>query len=293
MSSIDAISKLNKISKTPTMSIIDSYLNNESALENLNISDSNDSQHEISKLKQIYQNKLKEIDSLYKEILLKDEKISQLNQKGIYSSKGNESKRNSQIKKMNEVERESNEQLKSEMNKLKEDYNEQIEQISKEHDTKVKNLRNEIQTLKSQIDLYSDSSKYISKEEHENILNDLKKKHQKELEPFEKEIAELEKFIIENYPNVLHKNMLNNNSLPNLVSNTNTEDNNYFNLEGGNTLSYRNKYNNNKSTTFNNNNHPVASENLTEFDEIENEGQSFDRKMHDTKNFSSQTGLFH
>ena len=63
MSSIDAISKLNKISKTPTMSIIDSYLNNESALENLNISDSNDSQHEISKLKQIYQNKLKEIDS--------------------------------------------------------------------------------------------------------------------------------------------------------------------------------------------------------------------------------------
>ena len=98
MSSIDAISKLNKISKTPTMSIIDSYLNNESALENLNISDSNDSQHEISKLKQIYQNKLKEIDSLYKEILLKDEKISQLNQKGIYSSKGNESKRNSQIK---------------------------------------------------------------------------------------------------------------------------------------------------------------------------------------------------
>ena len=87
--------------------------------------------------------------------------------------------------------------------------------------------------------------------------------------------------------------MLNNNSLPNLVSNTNTEDNNYFNLEGGNTLSYRNKYNNNKSTTFNNNNHPVASENLTEFDEIENEGQSFDRKMHDIKNFSSQKGLFH
>ena len=103
MSSIDAISKLNKISKTPTMSIIDSYLNNESALENLNISDSNDSQHEISKLKQIYQNKLKEIDSLYKEILLKDEKISQLNQKGIYSSKGNESKRNSQINLINVI----------------------------------------------------------------------------------------------------------------------------------------------------------------------------------------------
>ena len=32
---------------------------------------------------------------------------------------------------------------------------------------------------------------------------------------------------------------------------------------------------------------------LTEFDEIENEGQSFDRKMHDIKNFSSQKGLFH
>ena len=289
----DAIAKLNKISKTPTISLIDSYLNNESPIDNLYICDSNDSQSELSKLKQTYQNKLKEIDSLYKEILAKDEIISQLNQRNSSSNKTSNSnyppKRNSQNKKISEIERESNEQLKSDLAKLKDEYNEQIQSITNEHDQKVKHLRNEIQSIKSQIDIYSDSNKYISKEEHEKILNDLKKKHKEELEPFEKEITELEKFIVENYPNVLNQNLINN-SLPNLVSNnTCTEDNSYFNVpEGGFTSSLRTP-NDNKYTNMTNN---QQTENNSEADEIENERQSVDRRLHDIKNFNNQKGHF-
>lgn len=289
----DAIAKLNKISKTPTISLIDSYLNNESPIDNLYICDSNDSQSELNKLKQTYQNKLKEIDSLYKEILAKDEIISQLNQRNSSSNKTSNSnyppKRNSQNKKISEIERESNEQLKSDLAKLKDEYNEQIQSISNEHDQKVKHLRNEIQSIKNQIDIYSDSNKYISKEEHEKILNDLKKKHKEELEPFEKEISELEKFIVENYPNVLNQNLINN-SLPNLVSNnTGTEDNSYFNVpEGGFTSSLRTP-NDNKYTNMTNN---QQTENNSEADEIENERQSVDRRLHDIKNFNNQKGHF-
>ena len=289
----DAIAKLNKISKTPTISLIDSYLNNESPIDNLYICDSKDSQSELNKLKQTYQTKLKEIDSLYKEILAKDEIISQLNQRNSSSNKTSNSnyppKRNSQNKKISEIERESNEQLKSDLAKLKDEYNEQIQSISNEHDQKVKHLRNEIQSIKSQIDIYSDSNKYISKEEHEKILNDLKKKHKEELEPFEKEISELEKFIVENYPNVLNQNLINN-SLPNLVSNnTGTEDNSYFNVpEGGFTSSLRTP-NDNKYTNMTNN---QQTENNSEADEIENERQSVDRRLHDIKNFNNQKGHF-
>ena len=153
----------------------------------------------------------------------------------------------------------------------------------------MKHLRNEIQSIKSQIDIYSDSNKYISKEEHEKILNDLKKKHKEELEPFEKEISELEKFIVENYPNVLNQNLINN-SLPNLVSNnTGTEDNSYFNVpEGGFTSSLRTP-NDNKYTNMTNN---QQTENNSEADEIENERQSVDRRLHDIKNFNNQKGHF-
>lgn len=289
----DAIAKLNKISKTPTISLIDSYLNNESPIDNLYICDSKDSQNELNKLKQTYQNKLKEIDSLYKEILAKDEIISQLNQRNSLSNKTNDNnyppKRNSQNKKISEIERETNEQLKVDLGKLKDEYNKQIQSISNEHDQKVKHLRNEIQSIKSQIDIYSDSNKYISKEEHEKILSDLQKKHKKELEPFEKEISDLEKFIVDNYPNVLNQNLINN-SLPNLVSNnTGTEDNSYFNVpEGGFTSSLRTP-NDIKYTNMTNN---QQTENNSEADEIENERQSLDRRLHDIKNFNNQKGHF-
>ena len=61
------------------------------------------------------------------------------------------------------------------------------------------------------------------------ILSELKLKHKKELEPFEKEISELEKFLTDNYPNIiLNTNSNNNNNNSNTI--TNNIDNDYLNL---------------------------------------------------------------
>ena len=210
----DVVSKLNKlsISMNNATPLLDSFINGENPIENIIIG-SNEYQNDINELKKIYESKLKEIDSLYKEILLKDEQINQLNNNNYFSNDFNKEKVNPEIEEIFQIDKENNEQLKSELLKLKDEYNQQIQSISNEHDLKIKKLRNEIQSLKEQIDVYSDKEKYITKEEHEQILNELKKKHKKELEPFENEIKELEKFISENYPNVLLNNKENNNEM--------------------------------------------------------------------------------
>ena len=221
----DVVSKLNKlsISMNNATPLLDSFINGENPIENIIIG-SNEYQNDINELKKIYESKLKEIDSLYKEILLKDEQINQLNNNNYFSNDFNKEKANPEIEEIFQIDKENNEQLKSELLKLKDEYNQQIQSISNEHDLKIKKLRNEIQSLKEQIDVYSDKEKYITKEEHEQILIELKKKHKKELEPFENEIKELEKFISENYPNVLINNKENNNELFSNLNNSNSNE---------------------------------------------------------------------
>ena len=181
----DVVSKLNKLSismnnQTP---ILDSFINGETPIENIIIGETNDNQNDINKLKKIYENKLKEIDNLYKEIISKDEQINLLNN-NISTREFNKEKFNFENEEFSQIEKENNEQLKNELLKLKDDYNEQIQSISNEHDLKINNLKTEIQNLKEQIDIYNDKEKYITKEEHEQILNELKKKHKKELKTF-------------------------------------------------------------------------------------------------------------
>ena len=221
----DVVSKLNKlsISMNNATPLLDSFINGENPIENIIIG-SNEYQNDINELKKIYESKLKEIDSLYKEILLKDEQINQLNNNNYFSNDFNKEKVNPEIEEIFQIDKENNEQLKSELLKLKDEYNQQIQSISNEHDLKIKKLRNEIQSLKEQIDVYSDKEKYITKEKHEQILIELKKKHKKELEPFENEIKELEKFISENYPNVLINNKENNNELFSNLNNSNSNE---------------------------------------------------------------------
>lgn len=55
-------------------------------------------------------------------------------------------------------------------------------------------MKEEIEQLKSQINVYYNKDEYISKEEHQKILDELRKKHEQELEPFKKELNELENF---------------------------------------------------------------------------------------------------
>jgi hypothetical protein len=220
--------------QTPTLSLIETYLNTNNNSPTERIPSSCDINTDITTLKQIYNSKLKEIDTLYQEILAKDDKIAHLTTTthDTYKSKPLPNLPPKRSKKINDIEKDNNEQLKQSLNKLKDEFNEQIQSINIDHDKKVKQLKNEIHTLKQQLDIYQDKTKYISKEEHELILSELKLKHKKELEPFEKEISELEKFLTDNYPNIILNNTYNTNNNNNNSNNTitNNIDNDYLNL---------------------------------------------------------------
>ena len=86
--------------------------------------------------------------------------------------------------------------------KLGQEYNDEVQRCTKQHEEKIKGMKEEIDQLKSQINVYYDKNEYISKEEHDKILNDLRKKHEEELEPFRKELSELEKFLADNFSNL-------------------------------------------------------------------------------------------
>jgi chaperonin cofactor prefoldin len=77
-----------------------------------------------------------------------------------------------------------------------------VQRCTKLHEEKIKNMKEEIEQLKSQINVYYNKDEYISKEEHQKILDELRKKHEQELEPFKKELNELENFLKSNFPNI-------------------------------------------------------------------------------------------
>ena len=94
------------------------------------------------------------------------------------------------------------EELKAELFKLGQEYNDEVQRCTRLHEEKIKNMKEEIEQLKSQISVYYNKNEYISKEEQVKILNELRKKHEQELEPFKKELNELEKFLSSNFPNI-------------------------------------------------------------------------------------------
>ena len=154
---------------------------------------------EIKNLQKIYNDKLKEIEKLTTEIKSKDDEITLMNNaKNKFYNMSSGKNDNSNFDKTNL----SEEELKAELLKLGQDYNDEVQRCSKIHEEKMKKMQDEINQLKGQINVYFNKDEYISKEEHDRILNELKKKHEKELEPFEKELKELEKYISDNFPNI-------------------------------------------------------------------------------------------
>ena len=130
---------------------------------------------------------------------IKDDEISLMNNaknKLFYNSTGE--------KKENDFEKTnlSEEELKAELLKLGQEYNDEVQRCTKLHEEKIKNMKEEIEQLKSQINVYYNKDEYISKEEHQKILDELRKKHEQELEPFKKELNELENFLKSNFPNI-------------------------------------------------------------------------------------------
>ena len=172
---------------------------NDYELDNLIFDKSNEEDEEIKNLQKIYNEKLKEIEKLTNEIKIKDEEISLMNNaKNKFCNLAPECKKVQDAEKTNL----SEEDLKAELLKLGQEYNDEVQRCTKQHEEKIKGMKEEIDQLKSQINVYYDKNEYISKEEHDKILNDLRKKHEEELEPFRKELSELEKFLADNFSNL-------------------------------------------------------------------------------------------
>jgi len=176
-------------------------LNNNEFDDNLIFERSNEEDEEIKNLQKIYNDKLKEIEKLSNEIKMKDDEIVIMNNaknKFYNVSSGTGGKKDPDFEKNNLTE----EELKAELLKLGQEYNDEVQRCTKMHEEKIKNMKDEINQLKSQINVYYNKNEYISKEEHDKILMDLRKKHEQELEPFKKELNDLEKFLADNFPNI-------------------------------------------------------------------------------------------
>ena len=175
---------------------------NEIELDSLLFERTKEEDEEIQKLEKIYQEKLKEIERLTNEIKTKDDEIILMNnaKNKIYNINSTNSDENKNI---NIEKREiSEEELKEELLKLGQEYNEQVQKCTKIHEDKIKSMKDEINLLKNKINTYNNKSEYILKEEHDKFLDDLKKKHEQELEPLKNELKDLEKFIKDNFPNI-------------------------------------------------------------------------------------------
>ena len=176
-------------------------LSNNELDDNLIFERSNEEDEEIKNLQKIYNDKLKEIEKLTNEIKMKDDEILIMNNaknKFYNVTSGKEGKKDTNFERNNL----SEEELKAELLKLGQEYNDEVQRCTKIHEEKIKNMKDEINQLKSQINVYYNKNEYISKEEHDKILMDLRKKHEQELEPFIKELNDLEKFLADNFPNI-------------------------------------------------------------------------------------------
>lgn len=167
---------------------------------------------EIQEMKELYRLKLIEVDALNKEIIKIDEDLSNNNKnennhliiphidKGIHTEK-------KRLKK--ESEKESDAILRNELNKLQDEYLKDVELLLNEHEVKVDLIKKDIAQSKNELESYYDRNKYINKEAHERILFELMQNQQKELDPFEKEIAELEQYLSDTYPRIGNKELTN------------------------------------------------------------------------------------
>ena len=180
---------------------------NEIELDSLLFERTKEEDEEIQKLEKIYQDKLKEIEHLTNEIKIKDDEIILMNNAknkiyNIGSSNPNEENKNINIGKKDI----SEEELKAELFKLGQEYNDEVQKCTKIHEEKIKNMKEEINQLKKQINVYYNKNEYILKEDHDKFLEELKKRQEKELEPFKKELNDLEKYIADNFPEMVRPN---------------------------------------------------------------------------------------
>jgi hypothetical protein len=155
------------------------------------------SQLEVIKIS--YEKKIGEIDNIYKEMNLKDEKINQITlvignmlkkeeeiQK-TNNSANNQMKEISELKieiinskrrhnkKLADIEKLSEEETKFNIEKIRDEYSMRIREFSDGHEKNIKFFQEEILTMKKKLDKLDNKEHYINKSVHNEILLDIKK----------------------------------------------------------------------------------------------------------------------
>lgn len=193
----------NKKIKTEDNSLsnrLDLYLNGKLPLENLYVNNNRNSS-EIKSLKEIYSFQLKEIEKLNKLLDEKDNQILTL--KGENTTKPTNSKISAMTKKIKNLESGNKSDKNLNIQEMKSEYVKEINSMKEEHEQKIEELKTEIKELKSKISVFEKKEEDLPLDEYQIILDGIKTKHKKEIEPEEKEIADLEKYINDNYPGAL------------------------------------------------------------------------------------------
>lgn len=163
---------------------------------------------QLEVIKKSYEKKISEIDSIYKEINAKDEKINQLTEiisgllkeeeiaekerSGKNMCENTEEEINMRMKqaselkieinnlkrkhnkKLKDLERENEENLNSNLEKIRDEYNMRIREFSEAHDKNIKTLQEEILNMKNKFEKLENKNLYMNKSSHEEIMNDLK-----------------------------------------------------------------------------------------------------------------------
>lgn len=179
-----------EISISPSIDLGSMQESNPLTTEELDMYDP-DEQIEVIRLKKIYNEKQKEIHNIKREIFEKDEEIALLlklsNINHNICPLTNDTDNNYTIG-----------DLKKELEKLNISYNEEVKNISNEHEQNLNKLKNEINFYKEQINYHQNLNEFISKETHEKYINELRLKHNAELQPFKNELDEISEFLKDN-----------------------------------------------------------------------------------------------
>lgn len=186
---------------------IDGYINS------LSPEDINSKLISFSKL---CEEKMHEMQDLFNTINLKEERINKLTLSSIIKDntssqieepKNDEILRREHKQKLNELEKEFQQKLEKEIENLEEKYKSDIDIIMDDHNKKVKDLQEEIERLKNEVDYANENKdKFISHSEHQERVQEIINKHKEEIDKYDKDIEEIEKKIKDTYPDKINLN---------------------------------------------------------------------------------------
>lgn len=176
-------------------------------------------QSKIETCKEINKSQLSQISSLIDNTNDKVSKLSQNHKRGnVKGNKGSISTysltnkaeevnllHKEHQKKLKQLEKETEIKLKDSLRQIEEVHNDEMIKINEDHERKVNEYYNKMEhNLKVRDDLF-DLSKYITRQEHGHIIDQMKQKYQNNIDDYDKEINRLENTIKDKYSQWINK----------------------------------------------------------------------------------------